>query len=215
MTDSNCLRKMKKKLGFPHTIIEISDVEILQDIIHDEALKTFSTYFPAEAVIRREEMLQDSRYEAVYRFPEEYEGRIISVKNVLNIGGKTDFQLIDNHSIRIYNYDDSLNGDSVVINAKVIHKKDLSTIPINQEDIFLEYCTILLAEQILPIKKEFARLGSQIGDIEMSTDVIEKYADKKDDFKTTNFYNSAKLSKRFPLTFSAPYAGSNIGNVVY
>jgi hypothetical protein len=54
MTDSQCLSKIKKKLGFPFTVIEKEDIDILNDIIYDEALKMFSKFFPAETLIPRE-----------------------------------------------------------------------------------------------------------------------------------------------------------------
>jgi len=206
MTDVYCLRKIKQKLGFPYTIIEKSDEDILQDIIYDEALKTFSKFFPLEELIKREDCVKDDNYDAVWNFPTEYNNRILSVKKVIDLNNEWDFRFISPGSIRIFNSETTTDSACITIIAKTVHKKNLSTIPINQEDIFLEYCTILLAEELLPIKKEFARVGSPIGDIEINTELLQSYVDKKVEFKATNFNNSAKLSKRIPIVFNAPFA---------
>ena len=208
MTDVYCLQKIKKKLGFPYTIIEKSDEDILQDIIYDEALKTFSKYFPLEELIRREDCEKDPNYEAVWNFPTNFQNRVISVKKVIDVNSEWDFKLVTNNSIRIFGSETTTNQAYITIIAKTLHKKDLSTIPINQEDIFIEYCTILLAEELLPIKKEFTRLGSPIGDIELNTEILQNIVDKKVEFMEKKFYNSAKLSKRIPIVFNAPFANS-------
>ena len=45
--ETNLLKKVKSKLGYPHNPIEIDDAEITE-ILTDEALRDFSKYFPVK-----------------------------------------------------------------------------------------------------------------------------------------------------------------------
>lgn len=206
MTDSQCLSKIKKKLGFPFTVIEKEDIDILNDIIYDEALKMFSKFFPAETLIPRENCIKVSGYEALWEFPDSYKGKILTVKKVMDLNGDMDFKFYPPNSIRIFGSEEMSSSNHITIVAKTLHKQDLSTIQIIHESIFIEYCTILLAKELLVIKKEFNRIGTPIGDIELNTDVLQSYVDKEVEFVATNFTNSAKLSKRIPIVFNAPFA---------
>jgi len=201
MTDSYCLKRIKNKLGYPYQVIEKSDKDILEDIIHGDGRKLFSTHRPLQKYISNSDMIKSAIYKSVWEFPIDAE--IVTVERVVDSSGlDMSFDFIHPNKIRIYR---AVNINYTVITAKVLHSKDLTSIPYNEEDIFIELCTILLAEELLPIKKEFARVGTPIGDIEMDIETVQRYVDSKQDFFDKKLHNVSKLSKRLPLRFGASY----------
>lgn len=172
------LEYIKDNLGSPKTHLELLDVELL-NLITGRARLKFSTFYPITKLIRFSSDNLVLGYSNVYKIPLNVETledeEIISVENIVTdvtsdssiseryvinsddmFDGVNSALLAPPRNKLTFNYDApnlltvySLYQDIFYAKVKIAHDIDLTTIPINQQEIFLENALILVAKKYI------------------------------------------------------------------
>ena len=108
----------------------------------------------------------------------------------------TTFKYYPPSTVEIY---EVYNDETMYLKAKVAHPRDLSTVPINQQEIFIENALILVAKNILPIRDKYAVISSPIGQLQLNVEYIREIANREENFFREKLFNAAMLSKRIPM----------------
>jgi len=202
---------IKKKLGHPYNIIELSDSDIIS-IFTDGVLKKFSKYFPYET--RQILNINDAVPYGSNSFRLDIsKNEVISVQNVIgdsnnfiakyaNVGssdplndtlnsfirdyGKNigSFKFIHPNILEVYN---GIYTPLFLVKVLAVHNKDLTSIPINLQDLFRDYALYNVAEYIYGIRVKYNELNTPFGTLNLNLDFLRELIDKKQQFEEDNF----------------------------
>ena len=101
------------------------------------------------------------------------------------------FQYIHPSILRVYNI---FPQQKMMCIIKTTHRKDLSTIPYGFLETFKKLALADVCNDLLGMRMYFQNIGTTFGEINLNTDMLKEYADKRDDLIETLRKNMLKNS---------------------
>jgi hypothetical protein len=202
MLDIDVLEDVKGRFGYPHTIIEISDEDILRKVIHGKALTLFSKFYPRSVMLYLGDMDIDTQRRNVFKIPSSKFDKILDVTDVIDGGGdKATFTFDGVDSIRVFGEENTIEFGTKnhIVKINAVHKPDLSSINFEHEEIFVHTCMVELARLILPIRKHFPTISTPVGEIQLDIETPQALIDGWEEFRREYYYHAGTYSSRKPF----------------
>lgn len=218
------LNKVKGDLGFPYNIIEFTDDKIVEEVICSYSTRlTFSKRFPYEEriyVSEKDNENKDNMYSNRYTINSK--NIILNITKLYPIyfsslvqllptqtGGDPLNDAIDGLLYDINKYEMNFNfihpniievygggyGQFLLV-AETIHSADLSTIPVNKQDIYITLVKGVLSEKLKTIRSKYGSLTTPFGELSLNIDLLDAAIQKKDDLFDKIDNNAGNLVKR-------------------
>lgn len=196
------LRRIKRKIGASHFPIPLSDEDIL-DVIYEETLYTFSTYYPHIEHLKIN-IKSDLAHKGIY-YIESGDLEIISVSRMYRgmgyISGTylprntNPFDLQLNADIRsmvenpdtfkflppnrIEVYPKYIDVTDMLLEVKCIHPIHLNTIKLSMRDPFYELAELDVMISLHKILRNYSNVNTAFGSIELRLEDFEAAEDKR------------------------------------
>ena len=88
------------------------------------------------------------------------------------------FQFLPPNMLRLYS---SLCQDSAFIVLKTTHRLDFATIPFGYREIVMKLAMADVAGDLLGIRNYFSQIGTTFGEINLNTELLSSWVEKRDD----------------------------------
>jgi len=197
-TVMDLLKYIKKSFGHPYQVVEISDEDITEEIIQDEALKQYSTYYPwihTEPFDPDKMEINQFRDNNLTLDPEFFSG-IVGISDAFYYDQRITVTQIDKYNYKLHDRFTGIVATDILFKCKFVHKTDLSTMTIADMNRFKKLALILAAKKILPIRKYNNNISTPIGEIALDVETPQTLADSYDEFVEKELHNVSTFSSR-------------------
>lgn len=202
LNPTSVLRSIKRRLGASHFPLPLDDEEIM-DIIEQETLYTYSTYFPHQFPINVDTKNDLVPGEVGKYFLDSSDVEILSVAKVfrgsgvhthsnypymrVNTQSAATMQMISDLSSfsevpetfmfiapnMIEVFPKIVNEANFMVTVNCIHPSNLGTIPISMREEFLKLALYDVQISLYQILKHYEGLGTAVGNISLKTEELE------------------------------------------
>jgi len=226
MNPTTVLQSIEKNLGASFQVLELTNEDIL-NILVEETIPTFSTYYPFYTLIQ----IDPNKDAVPYRYNTFYiktDLELIGVskimaENYMGNGGlpmafydsdpvnrqmtadvasmylqPITFDFEEPNIVSIYPKTQLMG--KFMLEVKAYHPSHMATIPVAMRNEFLEMALYDVRIALYPIRHKFQTINTTFGSIELFMDKLESAQDDKKTLMEkwrSNFYKSAKRRKIF------------------
>ena len=197
---------LKRELGSPYVEIELDDKFIIEEIILNEAITIFSTFYPRFDLVPLLPFTVNNKFNdnTYFKF---YSDTIFTIVNpsfiglskiLSNNGDEINYEELENNKYRlgVLNRGMSMTTNSslkdfnnhIVLKIKLRHD-EVETIPTRLLKKFRELCLRIYAKKVVRIRNSAKSLQSTVGNIELYNDDMQELVTQYDDWFKNNFDN--------------------------